>query len=228
MPQRSISVLSDLTSLSLFRTLSARVGLPALVTGALVSVAAGWQKPVGARALFAAADVDADRFVLVSAPIGSGQRSQLNIYEQIRDQKPCFAVGEGRPAAVNPLLSTFNFSGICGRYIDANGYSVRIGGRDLGTVYRLMVSRSGTDNLLLAVPTRSGAGPEMVVARTHGPGSGFLKFHLEPGWSLKRRQFRDRLLGHIYIYNDNWPGATASADDTAPGGGAAPVPVSGD
>jgi hypothetical protein len=165
-------------------------------------------RPLQAGSLFAAADVDLERFVLVAAPIGSGPRSQLNIYEQVSSRQPCFAVGQGKPAAVNPLLSTFDFTGICSRFIDANGYSLRIGGSDLATSYRLMVTRGNQDLLLLGIPTRSGAGPEMVVARTHGNGSGFLKLELEPGWTLKRRQYGSRKLGHLYLYRETWPGAS--------------------
>lgn len=178
-----------------------------------------------AQALFQAGDLDQNRFVLVAAPIGKGERSQLNIYEQVRPTRACFAIGEGRPAAVNPLLATFDFTGICGRYIDANGYSLRIGGTDLATSYRLTVSRSGNDTLLLAMPTR-GSGPEMVVGRTGGVATGFLKFELEPGWSLKRRQFGGRSLGHVYVYRDGFPGAgapsAAGAVPTAPAPAAVP------
>ena len=76
--------------------------------------------------------VDLSKFVLVSAPIGTGERSQLNIYEQRSDKRPCYAVGSGSPALVDPLLSSFDFSGICNRYIDGNGYSLRIGGMTWG------------------------------------------------------------------------------------------------
>ena len=51
-------------------------------------------------------------------------------------------------------LSTFDFTGICNRYIDGNGYSLRIGGDDLGTRYRLTVVKTGQDVELLAAPTR--------------------------------------------------------------------------
>jgi hypothetical protein len=199
-----------------------RTAAPALAA-ALTTLGSLWPVQVHAGALFAAADVDPQRFVLVAAPIGSGPRSQLNIYEQVSSRRPCFAVGEGKPAAVNPLLATFDFTGVCSRYIDANGYSVRIGGTDLATSYRLMVTRSRGDIQLLAIPTRGGAGPEMVVARTQGDGSGFLKLELEPGWTLKRRQFGGRKLGHLYLYNEAWPGAPspqqpASMAPAAPSG----------
>jgi hypothetical protein len=193
------------------------VGLAFAGGGAAVPAAAAAQ----ARALFQAAELDQSRFLLVAAPIGSsGERAQLNIYEQVKPTRPCYAVGEGKPAAVNPLLSTFDFTGICSRYIDANGYSVRVGESDLATSYRVMVTRSGNDTLLLAIPTR-GAGPEMVVARTGGIANGFVRFELEPNWRLMRRQFGGRALGHLYLYTDSFPGAAAPAPSPA---GQAPVP----
>jgi hypothetical protein len=154
------------------------------------------------------AELDGQKFLVVAAPIGRSSRSQLNIYEQVNSRRPCFAVAEGRPASVNPLLSTFDFTGICGRYIDANGYSVRVGDTDLATVYRLSVVNQESDILLMALPTRPGAGPEMVVGRTLGSGTGFLKLELEPGWRLARRTFRGRSLGHVYLYRDSWPVAS--------------------
>lgn len=165
-----------------------------------------------AASLFEAVEVDEQRLVLVAAPIGStGSRAQLHIYEQLNDRRPCYAVTGGQPALVDPLLATFNFTGICGRYLDANGYSLRIGGSDLGTVYRLSVVRVNDDNLLLAVPTRPDAGPEMVVARTRGAGSDYLQLVLEPGWRLMRRAYNGRNLGHVYFYQDNWPADGAVA-----------------
>ena len=178
------------------------------------------------------ADLDPQKFLVVAAPIGSSSRSQLNIYDQVNGRRPCFGVAEGRPAAVNPLLSTFDFSGICGRYIDANGYSVRVGDTDLATVYRLSVVNQTNDILLMALPTRPGAGPEMVVGRTLGSGTGFLKLELEPGWRLARRTFRGRSLGHVYLYRDSWPVTSqspASSPVAQPAGAmpaAAPAPTS--
>jgi hypothetical protein len=162
------------------------------------------------KALFGARDVPQERFVLVAAPIGDGSRAQLNIYEQITDRRPCFASSGASPARVDPLLGSFDFTGICSRYLDANGYSVRVGGDDLATMYRLSVVRSGNDNLLLAAPTRNQTGPEMVVARTQGHDAGFLLFVPEPGWKLMRRHFGNRALGHLYLYRDSWPTAAAS------------------
>ena len=157
--------------------------------------------------VFTAADVDESQFVMVSAPIGKGESSQLNIYEQRTSARPCFAVSGASPAVVDPLLASFDFTGICNRYIDGNGYSLRIGGDDLGTRYRLSVVKTGSDVELLAVPTRDPSHPTMVVARSGGPGNGFIKLNLEPGWKLMRRQYGKRTLGHLYVYRDGMPGS---------------------
>lgn len=168
-------------------------------------------RPAQAGSLFEAGPLDAAQFVLVAAPIGrSGQRSQLNIYEQFPGRRGCYAVGTGRPAPVQPLLLTFDFTGHCSRYIDANGFSVRVGESDLATSYRLTVVRRDGDNLLLAAPTRTGAGPEMVVARSGGHSDGYLRLEFEPGWSLMRRRFRGRNLGHVYVYTAAFPGSSAT------------------
>ena len=152
--------------------------------------------------LFNAVPVDLSKFVLVSAPIGTGERSQLNIYEQRSDKRPCFAVSGSSPAAVDPLLSGFDFSGICNRYIDGNGYSLRIGGDDLGTRYRLTVTNTGSDMELRASPTRDRSQPTYLIATTGGAGRGFLLLNFQPGWTLKRRAYGEKKLGHIYLYRD--------------------------
>jgi len=176
---------------------------------AVLTAAVATALPQAAKAqgsVFTAADVDESQFVMVSAPIGKGESSQLNIYEQRTSARPCFAVSGASPAVVDPLLASFDFTGICNRYIDGNGYSLRIGGDDLGTRYRLSVVKTGSDIELLAVPTRDPSRPTMVVARSGGPGNGFLKLNLEPGWKLMRRQYGKRMLGHLYVYRDDMPG----------------------
>jgi len=169
--------------------------------------------PVRAQALFDAGELVQERFVLVAAPIGTSDRYQLNIYEQITDRRPCYAYGPGLPAAVNPLLGTFDFTGICNRYIDANGYSLRIGGTDLATLYRLTVRNDAGGTVLIAAPAKEGAGPEMVIARSGGPINGFHRLQFEPGWKLMRRQFGGRRLGHVYLYAAASPVATGQSPD---------------
>ena len=193
------------------------------------------QRASAQQALFGASEVEQQRFVLVAAPIGSsGSRYQLNIYEQINDRRPCFATGNALPSPVNPLLATFDFTGICGRYIDANGYSLRVGGTDLATSYRLLVRSDATGTALVALPTKDGAGPEMIVARSGGPIGGFHKLQPEPGWRLMRRTYGGRRLGHLYVYSDSWPlaatgggtPAAAAPSQALPAANATPTPPS--
>lgn len=183
------------------------------LVGPLVALAPA---AVRAQSLFNAAELDQSKFIIVAAPIGNGERAQLNIYEQRSNARPCFAVQGSNPGLVSPLLATFDFTGICNRYIDANGYSLRVGGTDLATQYRLSVVRQNGDNQLLAIPTKPGAGAEMVVARSGGHASGFLLLVPEPGWKLMRRTFGGRALGHVYVYRDVLPGAAAPAPAPSP------------
>ena len=93
---------------------------------------------------------------------------------------------------------------------------MRVGSSDLGTVYRLSVVKQANDTLLMALPTKPGAGPEMVVARSGGSGAGFLLLVPEPGWKLMRRQFGGRALGHVYVYRDSLPETASAAAPSAP------------
>ena len=177
-----------------------------LPTAAGLAVALSGTVPVMAQgSLFTAVPVEEANFILVSAPIGQGERSQLNIYEQRTNKRPCFAVSGGTPAAVDPLLSSFDFTGVCNRYIDGNGYSLRLGGDDLGTRYRLTVVKTGSDIELLAAPTRNSSQPVFLVAKAGGVASGFVQLNLQPGWTLMRRAYGTKTLGHLYTYRDTAP-----------------------
>ncbi len=180
----------------MFKRFAASIGI-AVFTG-LLHAPAG----LATGSLFRAVPVDPSKFVLVAAPIGQGERAQLNIYEQRNSDRSCFSVSGSTPAMVNPLLRGFDFTGICNRYIDANGYSLRIGVDDLGTQYRFSVVKTDRDIELLASPTRDRSRPSFTVARTGGNQPGFVQFKLEQGWRLMRRAYGDQSLGHLYLYRD--------------------------
>ena len=44
-----------------------------------------------------------------------------------------------------------------------------------------------------------------MIATTGGAASGFLQLKLEPGWTLKRRAYGKKNLGHLYVYRDSAP-----------------------
>ena len=43
----------------------------------------------------------------------------------------------------------------------------------------------------------------LVIATTGGAGSDFLQLNFQPGWTLKRRAYGEKNLGHIYVYRDS-------------------------
>ncbi|MEL6263996.1 MAG: DUF3747 domain-containing protein, partial [Cyanobacteria bacterium J06626_6] len=78
-----------------------------------------------------AQEVDQSSFILSTNPtsnFGGNQRYGLMIIEQKSDSQLCYSTTGSAPTQVNPLLSTFDFSGICGRSTDTNGYAIRAAG----------------------------------------------------------------------------------------------------
>ena len=183
-----------------------------------------------AQQLFGIVEVNPSAYVIAAAPVGtSGKKAQLNIYEQVNaNKRACFAVSGSNPAIVTPLLDRFDFTGICSRFIDSVGYSIRIGSEDLFRSYRPVVRKTPTDILLVA--SGGSKSPDMLIGRTYGTAGPVdtLEFKLEPGWRLVRRVREGRVLGHIYLYRDGWPAgapATPAASAPAPVAPAAPVPA---
>ena len=186
--------------------------IPSLLA-ALVSAGLGLVAQPASASLFQAKEVDVNRFILVAAPIGGGGSSQLNIYEQRSDTRPCYSREGDDPTLVNPLLGSFDFTGICSRYMDSNGYSVRIGNQDYGSALRVSII-PGDDDLMLV--GSGGGGEPLVIARTGGMADGFLELKLDPGWSLRRRFYGERALGHLYLYRETFPSEEAEAgEDTS-------------
>lgn len=183
-----------------------------LLCSLLLATALASQLPARADEIgLDAVAVDVSQFAIVAAPIPGSGRSQLQIYEQLTPSRACFAIKGSAPATVDPLLVNFDFTGICQRYIDSNGYSLRIGNRDLATVYRLSMVREGGDTMLMALPTKPGVGPEVVIGKTRGDAEAFMKLELEPGWTIRRRSWQGRSLGHVYLWRETWPQADGKA-----------------
>ena len=188
---------------------------------------------VSEAATFGQKEVDQSKFIAVASPIGSGDTHQLLIIEQQSDKRPCWAESGTAPITVDPLLSTFNFAGICGRSVDANGYSIRVGGEDLGLRYRLRIRKRDNNMILVGVPDRS-SDQEIEVGSVGGQTTGFAKINLNPGWSFAKRTFGEKTLGHVYIVASSFAsiGATPAVQpgtSTPPTTGDLPFPdVAGD
>jgi hypothetical protein len=179
-----------------------RTYLPWLGLGAAVSAGLALGLPAGwAAGVFDSQPLDQSRFAVLAQPVGRSDWKLL-VLEQIQTQPLCW---ERRPdGLIDPALNRFDFTGICSRYLDSNGYSLRVGEQDLASRYRLRLEQQGSSVKLLAM-TPSDA-TELVV----GQGSlqrrdrdGFVLLSLEPGWQLQRRSYAGQSLSHVYFANSS-------------------------
>lgn len=150
-----------------------------------------------AAGLFQSTDVDAERFAVLARPVGDNDWTLL-VLEQLTPQPACW---QARPdGLVDPTLNRFDYTGICNRYLDSNGYSLRVADQDLGTAYRLRVQQVGSRLELQAISP--GTSAILVVGRADIPlrdRDGFVALRLEQGWDLKRRTYGERPLSHLYF-----------------------------
>lgn len=150
--------------------------------------------------IYTTQEVDQDRFLTVAAPGTALIPYRLYLIEQRTNARPCFEVNP-TTGEVNPLWTTFDFTGICGRSSDSNGYSIRVNNGDLGSQYQLQVRQSGGNLVLLGVPRDGSAA--ILIGRSNGIGSnGFTEINLNPGWRVTQRVFEGRTLGHFYYTNE--------------------------
>ena len=175
----------------------------------------------GSRAgdLFEARPVDPERYAVLGRPLGNGEWTLL-VLEQIRPAPLCW---QQRPdGLVDPSLNRFDFTGICGRYIDSNGFSVRLANLEGNSLpsgpLRLRLEQSGADLQLLA--SAPGLASELLVGRAAIPArdrNGFVALRLNPGWELQRRRYGNQILNHLYFANG------ASAEQLLAYGGGRPA-----
>ena len=175
-----------------------RTYLRSLILAAVVVSAAGLLPAAqSARGLFDSQALQQNRFAVLAQPVG--QRNwKLLVLEQIKQRPRCWT--PRADGLVDPTLNTFNFAGICSRYLDSNGYSLRSGGEDLGSRFRLSLRQRGNSLQLQALNPRQGA--PIVVGRATVPRrdrNGFVQIQLDPAWRLERRVYKGRTLSHVYF-----------------------------
>jgi hypothetical protein len=209
------------TQLSLHNTTAGLIRLQRTINLAVLAIASVGLTTIGieaatANTLFSQQEIDASRLVAVASPYG-GNAHQLLILEQLSNARQCWSESGTSPTTINPLLLEFDFTDICSRSVDSNGYSVRVGGEDLNWRYSLRAVRRNNDIVLLAAPNVDRAAPELVVARTRGYTPGFAKFYLEPGWRLTKRAYQGTTTGHIYLtHNQTLASLNAAAIASRP------------
>lgn len=176
--------------------------LAALSTLTVTALASWHGTPVQA-AQFAQQEVDPTKFAVIASPYAGGSAHQLLIVEQLNNTRSCWSEAQnGSMTVINPLLVEFDFTNICSRSIDSNGYSIRTAGEDMNWRYSLRVVRQDNDMLLLGTPTSDRSAPSLVIGRVRGVTNEFAKIQLEPGWRLTKRSFNGQAVGHVYLTND--------------------------
>jgi hypothetical protein len=191
--RRSIAALATVAT--------AAVGFGTVVSGSSVAASFG-QK-----------EVDQTKFAAIASPVNSGSSHQLLVLEQISSTKKCWGESGNAPTIVDPLLLSFDFTGICGRSTDSNGYSIRANGQDLGLQYSLRVQQRNGDMVLVGVPF-GGRGQTLEIARANGATNNFAKLNLKDGWRFTKRTYEGQTLGHVYLTYDGDLAATAISGST--------------
>lgn len=168
--------------------------------------------PAIAASPFSQHEVDQNKFVAVASPIAGGSSHQLLVLEQVSNSRACWSESGNEPVTINPLLIDFDFTGICSRSTDSNGYSIRVNGEDLGLQYSLRIVERDGDMLLVGAPF-SRDGDEIVIGHTDGATDGFAKIKLYDGWRFTKRMYDGRVLGHVYLTYEGDLAANPGTDD---------------
>ena len=166
----------------------------------LAVLGTGMIAPAVQAAQFEQQEIDQSRFIILAAP-GGELGYKLLILEQIKSSRPCWSETGSSPSSVDPLLLKFDFTGICSRTVDSNGFSVRAAGQDEALDYSLRIVPQDNDMVLVAA-SNSKRNSLVEIGRTNGLPSGFSRINLNPGWRLTRRAFNGRAVGHLYLTYD--------------------------
>ncbi len=180
----------------------------ATLLGLSLALSAGQAK----AATFDQKDLNSNQVIAVAVPLSHSDRYNLLILEQLSSARPCWQEKTSSPGTIDPLLLQFDFTKICGRSTDSNGYSIRIGGQDKGLDYRLSLAKQGNRLVLLGLPARSAVGPALEIAHSEGLAPGFLKLVLNPDWHFAKRTYQGKALGHIYLAHNTSPSEGGAAN----------------
>ncbi|WP_398326531.1 DUF3747 domain-containing protein [Vulcanococcus sp.] len=165
----------------------------------LLALSTAIAAPAWAASLFTSQPLDQSRFAVLAQPVGKSDWKLL-VLEQIKREPLCWE--KRSDGLIDPALNRFDFSGICSRYIDSNGYSLRVGDEDLASRYRLRLEQQGNAVALLAMtpsqPTELLVGRGTISQRDR---EAFVAIELERGWSLERRAYGSQTLSHVYFAN---------------------------
>jgi len=172
--------------------------LPAKIATLAITSLVGLVPMNSARAsMFDEVEVIQEDFIAVAQPFGENNRYNLIVIEQVPGRNTCWQEQGSNPVNVDLLLLNFDFSGHCRRSTDANGYSIRYNGNDLGLdVLLTLVERNGMLNLV-GINRRDNS--RMVVGSVERVSDQPMKIKLNPGWTFSKRSYQGNVLGHVYF-----------------------------
>jgi len=188
-----------------------------ILTGVIATTALSFPRANAAQGLFNSQPVRQDKFIVLARPVGRSNWALL-VLQQLKTQPRCWS--KRSDGLVDPSLNRFNFTGICSRYLDSNGYSLRSGGEDLGSRVRLRLRQQGRD--LRLETSQQQQQSSVVVGRAPIPRRdrhGFVTLRLEPGWRLERRLYQGKPLNHLYFaHREPFNRLLARAEQNRPSG----------
>lgn len=197
------------------------------MTLALISFGGGtaWHRVDAAT--FGQQEVSQENIIAIASPVNGGETHQLLVVEQVSSSQACWQENQDAVGTIEPLLLNFDFTGICSRATDSNGYSIRVGGEELGLQYVLRVVQSDNVMRLVGIPISDRNAPKLEIGRTKGVTTDFVKIQLNPGWRFTKRTYDGQTLGHYYFTNDQSLAALAAASDNAGTGSGSGIPSTG-
>ena len=184
-----------------------------LAIAAITTILLGSNLYLAPRAKAQVGEQEIDQTQVIAVAVSGGRFHNLVIIEQIPGKQTCWSESGSQPTIVDPLWTTFDFTGSCRRATDSNGYSVRLDGQDTSQDYSLDLTDRGEEIQLVAVSRKDRT--RTVIGTTFGKTEGqFLKIYLNPGWQFTKKTYDGQTLGHFYFSGDS--AAIASAGDTPP------------
>lgn len=141
--------------------------------------------------------VNQGEFNIVAVPFGY-QQYRLEILEQIPGKPPCWAESATTPGQIDLLLLNFDYTDSCRRFVDTNGYTLRVNGVDETMAYVIKIVPLASGLQLLAIhkdPTQ----PSIIIGTADGKSDRAVKINFNPGWQITKRVYQGQVLNHIYL-----------------------------
>ncbi|ELS02846.1 putative S-layer protein [Xenococcus sp. PCC 7305] len=184
-----------------------------LATAAISTILLGGGLSLNSQAIAQVGEQEIDQTQVIAVAVTGGRFNNLVLIEQIPGKQTCWSESGSQPTIIEPLWTTFDFTGSCRRATDSNGYSVRLDGQDTSQDYSLDLTDRGEEIQLVAVSRKDRS--RTVIGTTFGKTEGqFLKIFLNPGWQFAKKTYEGKTLGHFFFSGDT--AAIAAAGDTPP------------